>query len=47
MDFFKVDKLEDAGYLLVVGALAGILFYLVNKYALTPAERTLGLTAAA
>jgi hypothetical protein len=44
---FEVNDLEKAAKLLLVGVAAGVAFYVINKYLLTPAENALGLPAAA
>lgn len=46
MDFFKVTSLDHAGKLVVMGVVAGALFFLLNKYAFVPAENAIGLAAA-
>lgn len=47
MDSFEVSGLEKAAKILLVGVLAGVLFYALNKYLLSPAESALGLPTAA
>ena len=47
MEGFEVTGPELAVKMLLVGVIAGVLFYAINKYLLTPAETALGLPAAA
>lgn len=47
MDNFEVKGLEQAAKLLLAGLLAGVLFYVVNKYVLTPAETALNISLVA
>lgn len=45
MDFFEVGSAGKAGELLLMGVVAGALFFLLNKYILAPAETAVGLAA--
>ena len=46
MDFFAVKNFDQAGKLVVMGVVAGALFFLLNKYVFVPAEQAIGLAAA-
>lgn len=43
-DGFEVSSVEIALKIAVVGLVAGILFYALEKYVLTPAEAAVGLS---
>ena len=41
MEAFRVDNVEVAMKLAIIGLVAGVMFYAIEKYVLTPAEAAL------